>query len=240
MRIFEVRYIPKGGTFHAFDAIIEREESVQRVAIHKIKLVGDEMGVVLYELSGDVKRFRELMSDLAANFDYQINERDGSIFFYSSFRPNDLLRQLIRITDEFELFRIPPMRFEHDGHLSSTYVGTHEVFEKAMSTVPDDVTVILDRKSPYTPNREGLESQLTQQQQAILQSAIERGYYEIPRDVSCEEIGEEFGLAGATVGEHLRKAERAIMQDLVSFSAAKPNRTPIENGNSKQVRPQPF
>lgn len=218
MRIFEVRYIPEGGTFHAFDAIIDQEDEIHRVAIHKIKLVDEELGVVLYELTGDVSRFQELMKDLAADFEYQITERDGSIFFYSSFRPNDTLQQLIRITDEFELFRIPPMRFEYDGHLASTYVGTHDVFEKAMSTVPNDVTVVLDRKSPYTPKQERVQTQLTQKQQSILQVAIERGYYEIPRGVSCAELGEEFGLTGATVGEHLRKAERAIMQEFISDS----------------------
>lgn len=218
MRIFEVRYIPEGGAFHAFDAILQRENEVHRVAIHKIKLVDEDLGVVLYELTGNVRRFRELMADLAADFDYQITERDGSIFFYSSFRPNDTLGQLIRITDEFELFRIPPMRFEYDGHLASTYVGTHDVFEEAISTVPSDVTVVLDRKSPYSPNQERIQSQLTQKQQAILQVAIERGYYDIPRGVSCAELGEEFGLTGATVGEHLRKAEQSIMQEFLSDS----------------------
>lgn len=218
MRIFEVRYIPAGGTFHRFDAMLEREETVHRVAIHKIKLVDDDLGVVLYELTGDVDRFRELMAELAAGFEYQITEKDDSIFFYSSFRPNDTLRQLIRITDEFELFRIPPMTFESDGHLASTYVGTHAVFERAMETVPDDITIVLDRKSTYSPTREREQSHLTTKQEAILQSAIERGYYDIPRGVSCEEIGEEFGVSGATVGEHLRKAERAIMQGLVLSS----------------------
>lgn len=224
MRIFEVRYIPEGGTFHQFDAMIDREETVHRVAIHKIKLVDDDLGVVLYELDGDVERFRELMEELAAGFEYQITEKDDSIFFYSSFRPNDTLQQLIRITDEFELFRIPPMTFEFDGHLAATYVGTHAVFEQAMATVPDDITVVLDRKSSYTPPRERVQSQLTQKQQAILQSAIERGYYDIPRGVSCEEIGREFELSGATVGEHLRKAERAIMQGLISSSTMTPER----------------
>lgn len=235
MRVFDVRYIPDGGSFHVFDEVIGAEPDIQRSAIHKMKLVDDELGVVLYELKGDADRFRELMADLASGFDYQITEIDNSIFFYSPFVPNDTLTQLMRITDDFELFRVPPMRFVDGGHLQSTYVGTHAVFEQAMDAVPDDVTIILDRKSPYMPEGDQFRAQLTDKQRTVLLEAITRGYYEVPRTTTCAEIGEALGLSAATVGEHLRKAERGIMHRLVDGLTDGPDPASIPSPSRPQV-----
>lgn len=216
MRLFEVRFIPEGGTFHVFDEVVAPERDIERVAIHKMKLVDEEVGVVLYELRGDVDRFRELMGKIAAGYDYQITEFDDSIFFYSPFRVNDLLHRLMRITRDFELFRMPPMTFNDSGDLCSTYVGTEEVFEEAMASAPEEITVVLDRKIPYKPDAERAVAQLTQKQRAILEAAVEFGYYDVPRRATYKDIGEELDLSGATVGEHLRKAEKSIMYRLAS------------------------
>lgn len=49
-------------------------------------------------------------------------------------------------------------------------------------------------------------SDLTDRQRKALEAALELGYFDIPRQVSTAELGEELGVSGQAVSERLRRA----------------------------------
>ena len=53
---------------------------------------------------------------------------------------------------------------------------------------------------------------LSPMQERILKSAISKGYYSWPRNISAQDIAAQLGLNKATVLEHLRKAESKIVK----------------------------
>lgn len=55
------------------------------------------------------------------------------------------------------------------------------------------------------------ENRLSERQRDAFEFARERGYYEWPRNVSGQELAEEWGVAKATFLEHLRKAEAKLL-----------------------------
>jgi hypothetical protein len=62
-----------------------------------------------------------------------------------------------------------------------------------------------------------LVDELTPRQQEILRAAIDSGYYDPGRDVTIEEIGEQFDLATTTTWEHLQRAEAKVMADIGDY-----------------------
>ena len=56
-------------------------------------------------------------------------------------------------------------------------------------------------------------SELTDRQREVLQTAYERGYYEVPRDASTEDVAAELDLDPSTVAEHLQRAERNLLTE---------------------------
>lgn len=56
-------------------------------------------------------------------------------------------------------------------------------------------------------------SVLTDAQRQTLVAAVERGYYDIPRQVSLAELGEQFGISDQAVSERLRRATRALVTE---------------------------
>lgn len=56
---------------------------------------------------------------------------------------------------------------------------------------------------------------LSDRQLEALLTAKREGYYSWPREVNAEEVADEFGVAGPTLLEHLRKAERKMMVPLL-------------------------
>jgi hypothetical protein len=53
--------------------------------------------------------------------------------------------------------------------------------------------------------------ELTDRQREVIETAWEMGYYEVPRGVSSEEIADELDLDPSTVTEHLQRAERNLL-----------------------------
>jgi len=73
-------------------------------------------------------------------------------------------------------------------------------------------TVRLGRLTPYLEP----DSVLSERQSEVVTTALQRGYYEWPRDVDAETLADELGIAHSTFLEHLRKAERLLLEDALS------------------------
>lgn len=56
---------------------------------------------------------------------------------------------------------------------------------------------------------------LTDRQREALAVAVEGGYYEQPREIGTTEVAERMGVGRRTAAEHLRKAERRVLQAVV-------------------------
>ena len=63
---------------------------------------------------------------------------------------------------------------------------------------------------------------LTERQLIVLQKAIADGYYASPRRTSTEALAAEFGVTRSTLEEHLRKAERRVLEGFASVLLAQP------------------
>ncbi|SDL96345.1 hypothetical protein SAMN04487949_0326 [Halogranum gelatinilyticum] len=58
---------------------------------------------------------------------------------------------------------------------------------------------------------------LTERQRQVLHTAVDGGYYEIPRETTTEAIAAAVGVERRTAEEHLRRAENKLVASLVSY-----------------------
>ncbi|WP_247001261.1 helix-turn-helix domain-containing protein [Halosolutus gelatinilyticus] len=58
---------------------------------------------------------------------------------------------------------------------------------------------------------------LTSAQYETLVQALERGYYEIPRNVDMEELADELGISHQALSERLRRAHRALVGEAIEL-----------------------
>jgi hypothetical protein len=78
-----------------------------------------------------------------------------------------------------------------------------------------DLPYSVNKLGPLTSLNESLLTGLTSQQSRILRLAYLMGYYDIPRKVSTLELARILRLDKGTVGEHLRRAEKHIFDNLL-------------------------
>jgi predicted DNA binding protein len=69
--------------------------------------------------------------------------------------------------------------------------------------------------TPSTAEWQELLSAIPPRQREVLNLALERGYFEVPRDVTLAEIADEMDVTKTTASNHLRKAQGRLMEFLV-------------------------
>ncbi|APW98437.1 bacterio-opsin activator [Halobiforma lacisalsi AJ5] len=87
--------------------------------------------------------------------------------------------------------------------------GTLREYEAA-GVFPD-----LERLGAYEGGSHPLDS-LTDRQLEVIRTAVDMGYYEVPREATVEEVAAELELDPSTVTEHLQRAERNVLTRVLS------------------------
>lgn len=68
------------------------------------------------------------------------------------------------------------------------------------------------------------DTRLTPQQQEALEAALEHGYFEIPRDISMEELAAELGISHQALSERFRRAYETLVDDELQPTSEQSNR----------------
>lgn len=137
---------------------------------------------------------------------------------------DDLLERYLR---EHDCLSLPPLTYDHGTLLarvvSLTEAELTEVYRdisedhhvdveskhEIEAVVPDMPLLMLDSALP----------DLSEGQQRALLTAIEEGYYEIPREATTAEIAAELDISRRTFEEHLRRAENKLVKSVVDYVA---------------------
>ncbi|WP_248896750.1 bacterio-opsin activator domain-containing protein [Haloplanus halobius] len=88
---------------------------------------------------------------------------------------------------------------------------------KAIQDEFDDVDLVSKRNTDRSYQsvegfRGSLAEKLTERQDTVISAAFNAGYFDWPRDSTAEEVAEGLGLAPPTFHEHLREAERKLVE----------------------------
>lgn len=199
------------GPFH--QALIDCPD-VSIVALHELRLLADGSTVMLYEYRGprDVAEQiarTDLEADESAWKTARIDDRE---LLYTHAEPSDLLRETLRILDVHPVVVDWPIRFATDGTAIVTLIGRTEAIREAMSIDVGDVDVRVERIGEYTSDGAELAPDLTARELDAVQTAVELGHYENPREATYADIAEALDLSTGTVGHHLRNTEAKLMQ----------------------------
>ncbi|QLD84536.1 helix-turn-helix domain-containing protein [Natronomonas halophila] len=216
MRYFDFTLTPEDGGFHPVDQVIAADPSVSRQAIMHIDTLGDGTGVLLYRLQGDAEQVVPDLKDHADVIALDLLDADGDDFhLYLHLQPGDPAKTLMHLAEKYALMLDTPIEYTGRNSLKMTIIGSHEMLQEALDELPDDLTINVDEVGTYSPDRRDTLSMLTDRQLEVFRTAVELGYYEIPRRTTHEDIADRLECAPSTVDEHLRKAESRVLQTLV-------------------------
>lgn len=211
VRCFTLSLRPADGLVHPADDALAAVSGLSRESLRHL-CIRDETNVLYYRLRGDPAILAAVLDDRSDVVSYDtIGREDGAFDLY--LRVCGTVGVLETCLFEHGLLLDLPVAFV--GHeLRVTVIGTAEMVRQAMACLPAKITCSVERIGRTDDDRLLL-STLTGRQREVIETAFERGYYEIPRRATHEDIAAALGLSGSTVDEHIRKAEYTLMKQLL-------------------------
>ena len=92
-----------------------------------------------------------------------------------------------------------------------------EILKTVVQTLKDlGIPFKLKKVSSFKVSEDSAFDRLTMQQARVLRLAYVEGYYNVPRKISTEQLASLLKMEKGNVGEHLRRAEKNIMDFLMT------------------------
>lgn len=202
-----------GGFYEEYLTFLEHAE-VTRERIHYISLLDDGTVVGLYELQADPERLGSGLEAIPQVLSFDLVGEE-SAFLYLHEEATEPARTLLSEAQKSEIVLDLPLEYTAEGTLRVTMMGSDAALRRTLGAIEDVVEVRLEKTGDYHPDTLHLASFLTDQQREILRLAVDRGYYDVPRNVTHREIAEASGLSQSTVAEHLQKVEAKIVPHVI-------------------------
>lgn len=137
-------------------------------------------------------------------------------YAYVKQEPSETDEQLFGAFTSDGVIVVPPIDFLGDRTARLTVLGEPAALSDALDVVPDGVHVDIERIGEYDQHGGVFDPGVTDRQYEAVVTALETGYYELPRQGSLEGIASEMGCSIGTASEHLRKAHRNIIERFVA------------------------
>jgi hypothetical protein len=100
--------------------------------------------------------------------------------------------------------------------ISFTVVAEGELIKRMLTGLKQlEIPCSVKRLGRLEGRKQSMLEELTAQQTRVLKLAHTLGYYDIPRRTNTEDLAKILGMNKATVGEHLRRAERHVFDRLI-------------------------
>lgn len=139
-------------------------------------------------------------------------------YAYVKQEPSETDEQLFGAFTSDGVIVVPPIDFLGDGTAKLTVLGESAALSSTLDVVPDGVHVDVKRIGEYNRHSGAFDPAVTDRQYEAVATALETGYYELPRQGSLEGIASEMGCSTGTASEHLRKAHRKIIERFVAHT----------------------
>ena len=152
---------------------------------------------------------------LLKNIELLYKERDGSLVVFIEGKP---CVSSPPKNAQFNVILSHPPEFLDKDKMKIEVVGKEMEIQKFLrysATLKNLPSKLLGLTS-LQPRPESYLSKLTLKQRQAMISAYGLGYYDVPRRVSSEEVSRHLNVDKSTFVEHLRKAERKLVTEVIA------------------------
>lgn len=185
---------------------------VKRATAVQWNYTGNALGILHYVV-GDADALESAMQAIPEVVGYDIERLDErSCYVYVRDATTESLRAMFGPITSGGLIVVPPIEYASDGSVVISIFGPDDEIQQAIEEISVPVEVTIEAVGGLAGTTAAIEAQLTDRQREVVETAVELGYYDVPRTAGQENIAEELNRAPSTIAEHLRKAESQILR----------------------------
>lgn len=214
MKQLEISATLDSGVLPSFYATISDSPAVTELRVIDWNLAADRAGTLLYAIDGAADVFRDAaiettgvenvtVSRTGQSTSYALlNARPAAIPFFSTF---------MAVTARANLIVRKPLVYG-DSRSYGRVIGRSEVLQAALDEIPEGIDLHIERIREFPFDTADWTDSLSDRQQEAIETALQLGYYEQPRNATHADIATELGCAPNTATTHLQKAEAKLVR----------------------------
>ncbi|MFC6873512.1 helix-turn-helix domain-containing protein [Halobellus marinus] len=202
----------RAGKIHPMYGVLTEAPFIKRATAEQWNYTGDALGILHYVV-GDADALENAMQETPEVVGYDLERIDERSFYvYVRDATTDSLQEMFGPISSGGLIVVPPIEYKPSGTVVFSMFGPDNEVQDAIEDVSVPVDVAIESIGGLAGTTTAIEAYLTDRQREVVETAVEMGYYDIPRRTSQEDIAAELDCAPSTVAEHLRKAEARTLQ----------------------------
>ena len=212
MRSVTYRFSPDGGLLDA-DARGLANCAGRLETIQQARLLADDSVVARARVVADPDERGPRLADLAGVRDVQTAAAPEATLVQVHFWPGEALAELLAYRRAHAVVLDFPMEVVDVAEPTLRIVATGHI-DHLKGLIDDSRavgTVTIEEVGSYDVPSRRLFAGLTDRQQQVLRAALDRGYYDVPRDGTYEDIARDLDCSASTVGQHLRRIEATVL-----------------------------
>ena len=202
------------GEIHPMYDLWANAPFVERSRALQWNFTGDALGILHYA-EGDAEAFEEAVAEVPQVLGYEL-EPAGEDAFYVYIRDatTDALGDLFGPVTSGGVVVVPPIVYHENGTVELSVFGPDAEIQAAVEQIPDPVEITVLQVGGLAGTEVAAESRLTDRQREAVETALDLGYYDVPRTASHGDVAAALECAPSTAAEHLRKAESSVLRSV--------------------------
>jgi len=215
MRFLRVRLAFTEQVRHPMHEFLVSHPEMDREELWTWRFLGDSPAV-LFRVVGPIEPYRERIADVETVSEYTlIPVTEDSFYAFVRATPTSDEWEWILAFAQESIVVVPPVIYTDTGTAVFEALGNPEDLRALLAALPESVDTTVERLGEYD-RRRSPETVLTDRQREVVATAIELGYYDVPRGATVSDVATELDITDSTVSAHLRKAESTVMQEALS------------------------
>lgn len=201
---------------HPMQEFCRRSDAMGRVELVTWNVAGEGEEYALFRIEGDVDAYREQIETVDSIREYNLTPIDDDSFYsYVVQRTREAEDRWRRAFVDRNLVVVPPIVYDEAVRMRLTVVGDRADLRTLLGELPEGFDVTVEEVGSYDRRGATVAAGLTDRQLEAIETAVNLGYYAVPREATLQEVAGELGCAESTASNHLRKAEERVMRRLV-------------------------
>jgi hypothetical protein len=146
----------------------------------------------------------------------QVLEQEKNGAYTVFIRGGPILSSVLNSLGVVDGYLFPPLAIR-DGKIKISFLGSPKQVETFLQKMDDrhiKYRVMMLSEATFGPDSPL--NQLTEKQRQVLTTAYRLGYYDIPRRITTDQLAEKLRIGNSTCVEHLRKAERRLLVQVLT------------------------